>query len=237
MKVRELLEQKGLTPEGLSAILESGGVKTKATTIHGYVRAAREVPPRWLPIVNGQAPSDLDDTDEPPAFEPYDGSPPRMPEGAPHEKAADRLLPILAADVAKERLTELYGLVGFTASKLSGHEGIKVVTDAQAPTLAQAWVKAASEGSEFASRVLRLLSAGGTMGELVQLHIVWLFGILYVSGRIDDPTGLLASKYKGFHDEAVIRNRADDLPTIDGQAPGAGAPAGASTDDLGVPAS
>lgn len=145
---------------------------------------------------------------------------PRMPPGAP-------VAPSLAVigDVARERIAATYETVGYAAGLLLEEPGIKVVTDDYAPEIAKAWVKAAEE-NEFAARVVRLMSSGGAMGELVVCHLLWLMGIAYVTGRVDDPTGLLARKYKGQHDAAVARHAAaaDVIPGRPAGAAGPGDP-------------
>lgn len=148
---------------------------------------------------------------------------PRMPPGAPKAKP-----PAVLATVAKERLSATYETIGYAAGLILEEPGIKVVTDDYAPHIAEAWLKAAEE-NEFAARVVRLMSSGGAMGELVTVHILWILGIAYVTGRVDDPTGLLARKYRGEHDAAVQR-AAERAAAANGHAdvaypfePGAGA--------------
>lgn len=218
MLVREHRDSLGLTSKEYAQLLSE---KTGRPVTDRRVSAElkRELPKPWAAAFGLDA-SDGGDSD-PTSESPVEtGRPPRMPEGAPRAP-----LPAVASSVAKERLTELYGLVGFMGTRISGHEGVKVVSDDYAPHIADAWLKAAEE-NEFARRVVRLVSAGGAVGELVTVHVIWLLAILYVTGRTDDPTGLLARKYERFHADAVARARLEaegESVVVDAAANGHGA--------------
>jgi len=129
-----------------------------------------------------------------------DGPAPTAPDGAriaeePRGGGGEPPATLLVG-MARERVRQAYGLIGFGVSTAAGNAGIAKVVDDSAPAIADAWVQAAAEGNELARRVLSFMSAGGAMGELVTLHIVMLGGILYVTGRF--PEVGLYGGYRGF---------------------------------------
>lgn len=117
-------------------------------------------------------------------------SPPTPPTGAKIE------LPPSARTVAAERIRQAYGIIGYGASVATQNRGISVVTDAYSPAIAEAWLRAAEE-NEFCRRVVAMMSAGGAAGELVLCHVIWIGGLLYVSGRIPNVGGLYG-RFDGF---------------------------------------
>lgn len=193
----EYMQAEGLTDEEMAErISERLGRPIKPVTVRAN-RYRGLLPKAWVSALG------LEDAD-PASGGAGAGDATRSAERAPRMPRDGVMAPTpaLLTAVAKERITATYETVGFAVSKLTEQPGIKVVTDDYAPAIADAWIRAADE-SEFARRVVRLISSGGAVGELVTVHLIWLLGIAYVTGRVDDPTGLLARKYQAYHDAAV----------------------------------
>lgn len=205
MKVRDYLEQEGMTLEELTGRLGELGVAKRRGASKGEpytvddVSHYTDMPRSWAKALEVDGTGGGEDASQ----RAQEGlRAPRMPAGAPLAPK-----PPILADVARDRISALYETAGYAGSIVLEAPGVRVVTDDYAPHIASAWVKAAEE-NEFAARVVRLMSSGGAVGELVTCHLLWLLGIVYVTGRVDDPTGLLARKYRPYHDAAVAASRA-----------------------------
>lgn len=121
------------------------------------------------------------------------------------------------AQVAQERIAGFYGLIGGAIGTASGQPEITEVTDAVAPDIARAWIRAAEE-NDLARRVVRFATMGGSSGELVFAHAFWIGGLLYVTGRIPNLGGLF-----GRFDQA--RASADERrPPVGNEGDGGGQP-------------
>ena len=199
MLVAEFQEREGLTDEQMAERL--------AIQPRGYRGMKnREMPERWAKLLG----VDFDEqaaavererfTVERPQRE-KDTEPPRAPEGA--DVRQPQLPATVNVGAAQERIQAVYGGLGHALAVANGNPGLEVVTDDMSPTIARCWVKAAEEGNPLAKRLVALIGSGGTMGELVTAHVVWVMGLAYVSGRSDfDPLGSFGRKY-GQHRPAV----------------------------------
>lgn len=203
-QLSEYRARKGYTYEELATeVSEKLGKPISVQGARLYC-ARKKIPPAWAAALGLDA--------EPPAEEvsgssthPENGpdlgrvrsesEPPKPPDSA-------HVAPIVApksGDFAfvQGRIAQCYNLAGAGVSMVSGNDGYAVVFAEYSPYIAEAWIKAADEGSGIAKKVVELAKAGGATGELVSAHLILIGGILYVGDKAPAPVAAALEKAYG----------------------------------------
>lgn len=181
-RVGSVLDELGWTRDELAAFLRENGIEPTEPQL----RPSQPIRKGWAALlpINPREP-DLDGADT------ADPSTGRVGERPPSEPPGARQapLPVSVTQLAEERISSAYKMVGGGIAMGSGNERIAHVFDRYSDPIASAWVKAAEE-NEFAKRVVQFMSAGGATGELVTTHLILVGGLLYVTGRAPALQGL-----------------------------------------------
>ncbi len=144
-------------------------------------------------------------------------TPPVAPAGAKVQPSA-----LQVRGFARDRIAKTYRFVGTGLAMGADPEGansdsgpgggIVAAWDNFAPPIADAWIAAAEEGNVLARRFVELMSAGGTMGEVVTLHVGLIGTTLYVMGQIPE-VGPLFGRYRKYRREPAAAVDSDGPAT------------------------
>jgi hypothetical protein len=131
-----------------------------------------------------------------------DGEPPAPPPGA---RVTTRAPGGTISLQAKARIEMAYTAVGAGATLITSNKGYEDVASNYAPTLADAWLKAAETNPTIA-KIVRFMESGGPVGELVVGHVILVLGFAYISGRGPD-LDIIYGKFAGHRANAIATAR------------------------------
>lgn len=220
--VRPYREKHGLSREQLAAQLsEALGRPVSAARIQSLEESdprGRRTPKSYMLALGLREQYDGDDDsaaggtftdDRPEQVQPdfdfeaaFEGAPPPQPPPGTipmRPPASDTPAP---GGLVQERIEKFYAMLGAGASMVTHNDGYAAVADDSKRELAKAWV-AASRDNENVRKIVDFMESGGPVGELVVVHLMLVFGWVYVSGRAPALSAVYGHKFQGYHNHAA----------------------------------
>lgn len=183
MKLREVMDERGLSAADVAALLSERGVTFTRGDRAGqaideeYVlrRRGGPVPGPWLSALGLEDP-----VASPPSGDGDGEGSRRGRRERPPSRPSEAAIQVVEAGAAK-RIAGAYRFAGAALAAGSGSQGVAYVWDDSADKIAELWLQAAAE-NPWAARFVNVMQAGGPMGDLAAGHLYLAGATLYVLG-------------------------------------------------------